>query len=95
MQIQTIRKAFETFKSKFEPYKRVSRTSNTSRIIRKAFKALESKFEPFKRDLKHSNPISNHSKGIWSIWMQILTTRKGFEALERKFVTIWKVFEAF
>ena len=60
MQIQTIRKAFETFESKFKPYKRDSRNlnpkSNHSKGIRsirmqiitiqKEFEAFESKFEP-------------------------------------------------
>ena len=45
------------------------------------------KFEPFERDLKHSNANSNHSKEIWSIWMQIQirTIEKGYEAFECKF----------
>ena len=61
MQIQTIWKAFETFESKFEPYKRDSRNlnpkSNHSKgirsirmqiiTIRKEFEAFECKFEPF------------------------------------------------
>ena len=37
------------------------------------------------KGLKHSNPNSNHSKGIRIIQMQILTIRKGFEAVESKF----------
>ena len=53
--------------------------------IRKGLKALDSKFKPFERDSKLSNPISNLSKGIRGIRMQILTIRKGFEAFECKF----------
>ena len=36
--------------------------------------------QPFERDSKHSNAISNHSKGIGSIRIQIRTIRKGIEA---------------
>ena len=50
------------------------------RTIQKAFEAFECKFEVLKRDLKHSNANTNHSKGIWSIRMQILTVQKGSEA---------------
>ena len=38
--------------------------------------------QPFERDSKRSNAISNHSKGIGSVRIQI---RKGFEAFECKF----------
>ena len=53
--------------------------------IRSGFEAIECKFDQLERDVKHSNPISNHSKGIRSIRMQILTIRKGFEPFECKF----------
>ena len=36
-------------------------------------------------DWKHSNGNANHSKGIRSILIQILTIRKGLEAFEIKF----------
>ena len=55
------------------------------RTIRKGFEAFESKFEPLERDSKHSNANSNHSKGIRSIWMQILTIWTTFEEFECKF----------
>ena len=35
--------------------------------------------------MQNSNANSNDSKGIRSIWMKILTIRKGFEAFENKF----------
>ena len=74
--------------------------------IGKGFEAFESKFKPLERDSKHSNANSNLLKGIRSIWMQILTirkgiqiqirtTRKGFEAFEFQIRTIWNGFEAF
>ena len=56
------------------------------------------------KGLKHSNPNSNHSKGIRIIQMQILTIRKGFEAVESKFDirsiwipirTTWNGFQTF
>ena len=50
------------------------------RTIRKGLEAFEFKFEPFEMDSKHSNANSNHSKGIRSIQMEMLTTRKVFEA---------------
>ena len=55
------------------------------RTTRKGLEALKCKFEPFERDSKHSNPNSNHSKGIQSIRMQIRNTRKGLEAFDCKF----------
>ena len=55
------------------------------RIIQNGFEAFNSKFESFEKDSKLSNPISNISKWIWGIRMQILTIRKGFEAFECKF----------
>ena len=57
--------------------------------IRKGFEALECKLEPLERDSKHLNGNSNHSKGIQSIRIQILTfqikcfvmqIQKGFES---------------
>ena len=53
--------------------------------IRKGLKAFDYKFKPFERDSKHSNPISNLSKGIRGIRMQIQTIQKGFEAFETTF----------
>ena len=50
------------------------------RTIRKGLEAFEFKFEPFEIDSKHWNANSNHLKGIQSIQMEILTTRKVFEA---------------
>ena len=67
MQIRTIRKGLEAFEFKFIPFEMDSKHWNA-------------KIEPFERDWKHSNSNSNHSKGIQSIEMQILTIRKGFEA---------------
>jgi len=74
--------------------------------IRKGWEAFESNFEPFERDSKLSNPNSNPSNEIgsiriqiWtiqkdrSIWMQILTTRKGFEAFESQFEPLDRAFE--
>ena len=49
------------------------------RSIRKLLEAFEFKFESFERDSKHSNANSNRSKGIRSIEMEMLTTRKVFE----------------
>ena len=46
--------------------------------ILKEFEAFECKFEPFERDSNHSNGNSNRSNDIQTIWMQILTIRKGF-----------------
>ena len=44
MQIQAIRKGFEAFKYKFEPFERVSKHSNEIRAIRKGFKAFKWKY---------------------------------------------------
>ena len=85
MQILTIRKGFEAFECKFEPFERDSKlstpNSNDSKGIlsfqiqfltfQKGFDAFEYNFKPFERDSRHSNANSNHSKGIRSIRMQI------------------------
>ena len=89
MQILTIRKGFEAFECKFEPFERDLKHSNAksnhpkgSRTIPKGFETFESKFEPFERDSKRSNVNSNHSTGIR---IQILNIRNKFEAFECKF----------
>ena len=62
--ILTIRKGFETFKYKFEPFEKDSNHSKQIRTIRKGFEAFECKLEQFEMDLKDSNANSNYSKGI-------------------------------
>ena len=69
MQILTIRKGFETFECKFQPFKKDSKHSKQIITIRKGFEAFECKFERFERDLKDSNANSNHSKSISNIRM--------------------------
>ena len=64
MQIRTIQKGFIAFEYKFEPFKGIQSIRMQMRTIRKVFEAFEWKFESFERDSKHSNAISNHSKGI-------------------------------
>ena len=78
MQVRAIRKGFEAFQCKFEPFEKVSKGSNANsnhlngfrsilmqiRAIRKGLEAFEIKLEPFETDSKHSNANSNHSKGI-------------------------------
>ena len=84
MQILTIRKGFEAFQCKFEPFERDSNAnSNHSKGIRsirmqirtitKEFEAIESKFEPFERDSSTQMRTLAIRKGILSIRMQILT----------------------
>ena len=99
MLILTIRKRFQAFKTKFEPFERDLKLSNPTsnhskgirsirmqiRTIRKRFKAFEIKLQPFERDSKHSNAHSNHSKGIRSFRIQLRTIRKEFEAFESNF----------
>ena len=53
--------------------------------IRKEFEAFECKFEPTVQDLKHLNAISNQSKGIQTIQMQIRIIWTRFEEFECKF----------
>ena len=55
---ECIRKGFEAFEYKFEPFERDSKHSNANS-------------NPFERDSKHSNANSNHSKGIRIIRIQI------------------------
>ena len=51
--------------------------------IPKGFEVFESTFEQLERDWKHSNANDNHSKGIRSIRMQILTIKTKLKAFER------------
>ena len=69
MQILTIRKGFETFECKFQPFEKDSKHSKQIITIRKEFEAFECKFEQLERDLKDSNANSNHSKSISNIRM--------------------------
>ena len=48
----------------------------------KQLKPFEWKFQ---MDSVHSNAYSNNSNQILSIWLRILTIRKGFKAFECKF----------
>ena len=66
-----IRKGFEAFQCKFEPFKRDSKHSNTNSNHSKGFEAFECKFEPFERDSEHSHANLYHLKGIQRIRMQI------------------------
>ena len=72
MQILTIRKGFEAFECKFEPFERDSKGSNANSNHSKGIR-------------KHSNGNSNHSKGIGIIQLQIRTIQKGFIAFECRF----------
>ena len=65
------------------------------RTIRKGFEAFKFKFEALEMDSKHWNANSNHSKGIRSIPMQMLTIRKGIRSIQMQIRTIRKGFEAF
>ena len=103
-EIQTIRKGFEAFEFERDlkhskvngPFEKDSKLSNPNSNHSKGIsKHSNTNSKPFERDSKHSNSNSNHSKGIRSIPMQILTIRKGFEALEFKFESIRKRFEVF
>ena len=55
---------------------------NPNRIRVEAF---ESKFQAFEKDSKHSNPNTNHSKGIRSSPLQIQTIPTSFKSFESKF----------
>ena len=79
IQILTIRKTLEAFECKFEPFERDSKRSSPN-------------FYPFKMD---SNATSNNLKGTQSIWIQIRTIRKEFEAFECKFKLFESKFEPF
>jgi len=46
------------------------------------FEAFKSNIEPFERDLKYSNANSKHSKGIWSILMEIQTIRNEIRGIQ-------------
>ena len=65
--------------------------------IRTKLKAFECKFLPFEWESKHLNTSLNHSKGIRSIRMQILTIQKEFECkfkpLEKRFKELGHNFE--
>ena len=82
MEILTIRKRFEAFKSKLKPFERDSKHSNANS---NHFKGIRSIRMQIRKDSKHLNLNLNDLKGIQSIQMQILTIQKGFEAFECKF----------
>ena len=69
--------------------------------IRKGFEVFESTFEQLERDWKHSNANDNHSKGIRSIRMQILTIKtklkafEGIRSIQMQIRNIQKGFNAF
>ena len=73
MQIQNIRKGLEGFEYKFKPFEWDSKHS-------KVIASIRMQIREFERDSKHSNANSNHSKGIRSIQMEMITTWKVFEA---------------
>ena len=78
MQIRAIRKGLKrSIRSKFEPFEMVFEAFEPNSKHSNAKIRIEI---PFERDSKHSNANSNHSKGIRSIQMEMLTTRKVFEA---------------
>ena len=95
MQIRKIRKGFEAFIYKFEPFKKDSKHLNTKSNHSKQIwsigsiqKGFECKLWPFEPNSNHLNANSNHLKGIRSVQMQIRIIWMGFEALESKFETI-------
>ena len=82
MQIRTIRKAFEAFRCKFEPFERDLKHSNANS---KRIRTIRMQIRTIRKVSKRSNTNSNHSKGIRSIWMQIWTILKGFKVFKCKF----------
>ena len=76
--IRTIRKKFEAFYWKFEPFERDSKHSNSNLNYSK-------KIPSFRNQIRTIRPTSNHSIGIRTIQMEIVTIRKGFKAFESKF----------
>ena len=70
MQILSIRKGFEGFKLKFEPFERGSKHLNANSNHSKGVRSIPMQIPP---------------KGIRIIRMQIRTTRKRLEAFECKF----------
>ena len=71
MQILTVRKGLKHSNATFNQSKHSNANSKNLKV--------------FERYSKHSNASSNHSKGIRSVRMQILTIRIGFEAFKCKF----------
>jgi len=88
--------AFECFEFCSNGENLHSNDSKRFRIVRICIRMLRIPFEWFKFALERfkslsnwsnlhsnaSNPTSKHSKGIWSTWMPILTTWKGFECFK-------------
>ena len=108
LQIQTVRKAFETFEWKFEQFECISKhlkaNSNLSkgirsiriqiRMLQTRFEAYECKFYPFERNLKHSIANSNHFKGIRIITNANSNQSQGFWSVQTQILTLQKRFEA-
>ena len=85
MQLLTIWKLFKEFKCKFEHFERDLKHSNAYSKILTIQMEIPTIWTIFKGDSKHSNAISNHSKGIWSIRMQIRTLRMQIRTLRMRF----------
>ena len=72
-QIRYIRKEFEVFKCKFEPFERDTKHSNVNSKDSKGIRSVRMELN------------SSHSKGIRSEQTEIRTIQKGFEEFECKF----------
>ena len=82
MQIQNIRKEFDTFVWKFYPFERDSKCSNANSNHSKGIQSISMQIRTFERDLKHLYTNSHPSNEIRSIRMLLLSIRTRFEALE-------------
>ena len=85
--IRTIRKKFEAFYWKFEPFERNSKHSNVNSNHSKEIRSILN-LQPFERDSKHSNAHSNHSKNIRSIRMSNSNHSKGIQSIQ---IQIWTI----
>ena len=84
-EILTIRKRFESFECKLQPFEQNSKHSNVNLNLSNEIRRIRMQIWTIRRDSMHLNPNSNHLKRIRSIWMQILTIQKGFKVFEWKF----------
>jgi len=76
MQVRTIRKGFEVFECKFQPFELDSKLSNVNLNLLNGIRSVWMQILTFERDSKHSNANSNHLKVVLITQKQIRYIRR-------------------
>ena len=82
----TIRKGFEAFEWKFEPFEKDLKHSNANSNISKGIRSIRIQIQTIRKGFEELRmQIRTIRKGFEELRMQIRAIRKGFEAIEWKF----------